>query len=114
MRYLRDCSLAWKTLCTAQPTSIHPKTHQNTLASTMPPAKSNPSAALSLETVGEHSQNHAGEQPQLHNLDYFRTVDGSMPWSWLVPIPFKGEISCIRIKTLSRAVNSNVKLKGGN
>lgn len=45
--------------------------------------------------------------------DYFRTVDGSMPRSWLVPVPFKGKISCIRIKTLCTAVISNIKLKGG-
>lgn len=36
-----------------------------------------------------------------------------MPWSWLVPVPFKEQISCIRIKTQSRAVISNIKLKGG-
>lgn len=80
----------------------------------MPPAESNPRAVLSLETVGEHGQNHAREQAQLHNLDYFRTVEGSMPWSLLVPVPFKGKISCIRIKTLSKAVISNINLKGGH
>lgn len=102
-----------ESICTAQPISTHPNTHQNTAASPMLSAESDPKAVLSLGTVGEHGQNHAEEQPQLHSLVYFRTADVSVPWSWLVPVLFKGKICCIRTKTLSRPEISNTKLKGG-